>query len=42
MKGTNLGEFDQHTILEMAALVRARSMCDQLWDRIPLFAWKKV
>jgi DNA-binding PadR family transcriptional regulator len=34
--------FYQHTIPGKAALVRAQSMRDQLWDRIASLAWKKV
>ncbi len=32
----------QLTIPGKAALVRAKSMRDQLWDRVPSLVWKKV
>jgi DNA-binding PadR family transcriptional regulator len=41
-RGGKRKRFYQLTIPGKAALVRAKSMRDQLWDRIPLLAWKKV
>jgi PadR family transcriptional regulator, regulatory protein PadR len=41
-RGGKRKRFYQLTIPGKAALVRAKSMRDQLWDRIPSLAWKKV
>ena len=41
-RGGKRKRFYQLTIPGKAALVRAKSMRDQLWDRIPPLAWKRV
>ena len=41
-RGGKRKRFYQLTIPGTAALVRAKSMRDQLWDRIPSLTWKKV
>lgn len=41
-RGGKRKRFYQPTAAGKAALVRAKSMRDQLWDRIPLLAWKSV
>ena len=41
-RGGKRKRFYQLTIPGKAALVRAKSMRDQLWDRIPSLAWKKA
>ncbi len=41
-RGGKRKRFYQLTIPGKAALVRAKWMRDQLWDRIPSLAWKKV
>jgi PadR family transcriptional regulator PadR len=41
-RGGKRKRFYQLTIPGKAALVRAKSMRDQLWDRIPSLVWKKV
>jgi PadR family transcriptional regulator PadR len=40
-RGGKRKRFYQLTIAGKAALVRAKSTRDQLWDRIPTFVWKK-
>ncbi len=41
-RGGKRKRFYQLTIPGKAALVRAKSIRDQLWDRIPSLVWKKV
>ena len=41
-RGGKRKRFYQLTTPGKAALVRAKSMRDQLWDRIPSLVWKKV
>ena len=41
-RGGKRKRFYQLTIPGKTALVRAKSTRDQLWDRIPSLAWKKV
>jgi PadR family transcriptional regulator, regulatory protein PadR len=41
-RGGKRKRFYQLTIPGKAALVRAKSMRDQLWDSIPSLVWKKV
>ncbi|QHT67630.1 PadR family transcriptional regulator [Rhodocytophaga rosea] len=41
-RGGKRKRFYQLTIPGKAALVNAKSMRDQLWDRIPSLAWKNV
>jgi len=41
-RGGKRKRFYKLTIPGKAALVRAKSMRDQLWDRIPLLVWKKA
>ncbi|HMJ67866.1 MAG TPA: PadR family transcriptional regulator [Cyclobacteriaceae bacterium] len=41
-RGGKRKRFYQLTIPGKAALVRAKSMRDQLWDKIPELVWKKV
>jgi PadR family transcriptional regulator, regulatory protein PadR len=41
-RGGKRKRFYQLTIPGKAALVRAKSMRDQLWDRIPPLVWKKA
>ena len=41
-RGGKRKRFYQLTIPGKAALVHAKSMRDQLWDRIPSLAWKKA
>ena len=41
-RGGKRKRFYHLTIPGKAALVRAKAMRDQLWDRIPSLAWKKV
>ena len=41
-RGGKRKRFYQLTVPGKAALVRAKSMRDQLWDRIPSLAWKNV
>lgn len=41
-RGGKRKRFYQLTIPGKAALVRAKSVRDQLWDKIPPLAWKKV
>jgi PadR family transcriptional regulator PadR len=41
-RGGKRKRFYQLTIPGKAALVRAKSMRDQLWDRIPSLTWKTV
>ena len=42
VRGGRRKRFYQLTIPGKAALARAKSMRDQLWDRIPSLIWKKV
>ena len=41
-RGGKRKRFYQLTVPGKAALVRAKSMRDQLWDRIPSLAWKNI
>lgn len=41
-RGGKRKRFYQLTIPGQAALVRSKSVRDQLWDKIPSLAWKKV
>lgn len=41
-RGGKRKRFYQLTASGRAVLVRTKSMRDQLWDRIPTLAWKKV
>jgi PadR family transcriptional regulator PadR len=41
-RGGKRKRFYQLTIPGKSALVRAKSMRDQLWDRIPSLVWKKA
>ena len=41
-RGGKRKRFYELTASGKASLVRAKSMRDQLWDRIPSFEWKKV
>jgi PadR family transcriptional regulator, regulatory protein PadR len=41
-RGGKRKRFYQLTIPGKAALVRSRSMRDQLWERIPSLVWKKA
>lgn len=41
-RGGKRKRFYQLTIPGRSSLVRAKSMRDQLWDRIPSFEWKKA
>ena len=42
IRGGKRKRFYKLTIPGKAALVRAKSMRDELWDRIPALAWKNV
>ena len=41
-RGGKRKRFYQLTAAGKAALVRAKAMRDQLWDRIPSLVWKKI
>jgi PadR family transcriptional regulator PadR len=41
-RGGKRKRFYQLTVPGKTALVRAKSMRDQLWDKIPSLAWKKA
>ncbi|MCY1379309.1 hypothetical protein D9M69_670160 [compost metagenome] len=41
-RGGKRKRFYELTMPGKAALVRAKSMRDQLWDRIPSLTWKKA
>ncbi len=42
VRGGKRKRFYQLTVAGKASLVRAKSMRDNLWDRIPSLVWKKV
>lgn len=42
VRGGKRKRFYQLTVAGKASLVRAKSMRDDLWDRIPSLAWKKI